>query len=138
MKFSYEFEAEPNGVYTRNISKMTYNHRGSPAPAVDFVYDNLDRLAGVAYGMDTTYEVFTMDDLGNRTGGQYLRSGTETYDVNNLTNRYASIDSNGLEYDKAGNMTKDKNGNQYYYDEENRIIFITRNQVPVAEYYYDA
>ncbi len=43
-----------------------------------------------------------------------------------------------LTYDAAGNLTKDKDGYQYYYDYENRIVKITKDSNDKAEYTYDA
>jgi len=61
VKINYSFESN-----SRNISKMTYDHRTSD-PNVSFTYDDLDRLTAVTYGIDSTTESFTIDDLGNRS-----------------------------------------------------------------------
>lgn len=37
----------------------------------------------------------------------------------------------------AGNLTQDRQGYQYYYDYENRIIKITKNGQTKAEFTYD-
>ncbi len=83
-----------------------------------------------------------MDDLGNRTTIN-LRSGSnQVYDVNDLTNRYLSIDQSALEYDAAGNLTADHDGYHYVYDYENRITRIFKldgeTEIDVALYAYDA
>ena len=59
--------------------------------------------------------------------------------VNELTNRYASVGESGLEYDAAGNLTKDRLGYEYMFDYENRIAEINYvNGTVVAEFAYDA
>ena len=57
-------------------------------------------------------------------------------DANN--NRYVSIDSNALEYDAAGNLTKDKEGYEYSYDYENRLMSVAKNSQCKVRFYYDA
>jgi len=133
-KFTYEYD--PN---TNNISKQTYDHRTNPAdPCTDFTYDNLDRLTRADYGIDTTYETFTMDKLGNRDQVHTRDGNNIDYVIDDLTNRYDSIGGSSLSYDAAGNLTKDKNGYNYHYDYENRIVKITKNSQTKAEFTYDA
>jgi len=67
-----------------------------------------------------------------------VRDGNDiTYDVNELTNRYASVGGSALEYDAAGN-TKDRLGYEYEYDYENRIVKVTKDNNDIAEFAYDA
>ena len=80
-----------------------------------------------------------MDDLGNRTNVNLRDASNEVYDVNDIKNQYMAIDDISLEYDAAGNLTKDKNGYQYEYDYENRIVKIVDvNDAGVATFAYDA
>jgi len=51
-----------------------------------------------------------MDDLGNRDVVAVRSGDDEDYIIDANTNRYASIDSNSLTHDPAGNLTKDKDG----------------------------
>jgi RHS repeat-associated protein len=88
--------------------------------------------------MDATGETFTMDDLGNRDSAGLRDGNNVDYAIDNLTNRYHSVDGNGLIYDAAGNLTRDKDGYQYQYDYENRIIKITRDGNDIAGYAYDS
>ncbi len=62
------------------------------------------------------------------------------FSIDNLTNRYHSVAGNSLAYYAAGNLTKDKDGYEYEYDYENRIVKITKdpNSTVVAEFAYDA
>ena len=68
-----------------------------------------------------------------------VRDGNDvTYSVDNLSNRYTSIDSNAPQYDNAGNLTTDWRGYGYQYDYENRITKITKDGNDIAEFTYDA
>ncbi|MFC1678049.1 hypothetical protein ACFL3G_13445 [Planctomycetota bacterium] len=80
-----------------------------------------------------------MDDLGNRNNVN-LRSGSnEDYVIDANTNRYTSVGGDSLTYDAAGNRTTDKDGYEYKYDYENRIIEVNDvNGTRVAEFSYDA
>ena len=103
-----------------------------------FTYDNLDRLTIAAYGIDDSNEIFTIDDLGNRDAVNVRDGSTVDYVIDNLTNRYESVGGNSLAYDTAGNLTTDKDGYEYEYDYENRIVRITKDGNDIAEDAYDA
>jgi RHS repeat-associated protein len=113
-------------------------------PDNEYTYDNLDRVTQAEYlvGVQTVDEEFTYDDLGNRTSVELRDDNTETYAVNNLTNRYNETTGGPydieLEYDDAGNMTTDHNNYEYLYDYENRLVKITDGVYNIAEYTYDA
>jgi len=90
------------------------------------------------YDIYDNNEVFTLDGLGN-TESVNVRDGNNiTYDVNELTNRYASVGESGLEYDAAGNLIKDRLGYEYEYDYENKIVKVTKDNNDIAEFAYDA
>ena len=50
---------------------------------------------------------------------------------------HTSIDSNTLEYDAAGNLTKDANSYEFEYDYENRVVKVTKDANDIAEFAYD-
>jgi len=79
-----------------------------------------------------------MDKLGNRDQVHTRDGNNVDYVIDDLTNRYDSVGGSTLTYDAAGNLTKDKQGYQYYYDYENRIIKIAKNGQTKAEFTYDA
>ena len=58
--------------------------------------------------------------------------------MDNLTNRYNSVGDANLSYDSAGNLTADKDGYEYQYDYENRIVKITKDGNDIGEFAYDA
>jgi len=135
--FGYAYEANEY-----NIDTKTFHHRtGTPSPANDYDYDDLDRLTDVeCLSNQLDVEGFVMDNLGNRTGDQTLRSdGTVDFTVQSSTNRYTSIGGHSISHDDAGNLTVDKDGYQYTYDYENRVVKIEDSSSnDVAEYAYDA
>jgi YD repeat-containing protein len=131
-KFDYSYVTNEN-----NIDTKTFDHR-SGDPYNDYGYDDIDRMTSVTYH-DFDTESFAMDDLGNRDGNQTLRDeGTVNFTVDDDTNRYTSIGGNSISHDNAGNLTIDKDGYQYEYDYENRLIKIEDvNDVEVATFDYD-
>jgi YD repeat-containing protein len=131
-KFDYEYQP-----YTNNISKQTYVHRPND-PCTDFSYDNLDRLTIAEYGILDNNQVFTMDDLGNRTKVNEHDGADVNYVVDNLTNRYDSVGANSLTYNEAGDLIQDRDDYNYEYDYENRIVKITKDSNDIAEFAYDA
>jgi RHS repeat-associated protein len=135
VKFDYTYVENEN-----NIATKLFDHR-SGDPYNEYAYDDIDRLEQADYlkGELTEDEVFTMDDLGNRTEVNLRNGSDETYVVDDDTNRYTSIGGNNLTYDDAGNLTTDKDGYKYSYDYENRIIEIKdSSNNDVAEFAYDA
>jgi len=74
--------------------------------------------------MDLRRELIGGLPFGNRESVNVRDGNTITYDVNELTNRYASVGGSALEYDAAGNLTKDRLGYGYSYDYENGIAEI--------------
>jgi len=101
-------------------------------------WDNLDGLTVAEYGIDDSNEAFTIDDLGNRKKVNVRDGNDITYTVDDLTNRYTSVAEANLTYDAAGNLTKDKDGYEYEYDYENRIVKIIKGGTDIAEFAYDA
>ena len=74
-----------------------------------------------------------MDDLGNRTTVNVRDGNDLNCVVDNLTSRYNSVGDANLSYDNAGNLTADKDGYEYQYDYENRIVKITKDGNDIAE-----
>jgi len=107
-------------------------------PCSNFSYDDLDRLTVAEYAIQDNNEVFTMDDLRNRTTLNVRDGNDVNYLVDNLTNRYNSVGDANLTYDSAGNLTADKGGYEYQYDYENSIVKITKDGNDIAEFAYDA
>jgi len=129
--FLYAFD--DNG----NITSQQFDHRAAD-PCNIYTYDDIDRLTKAVY-LEDPCDIFVYDDLSNRTGNNRQRDEVVNYSVDSLTNRYNSVGGNNLSYDDAGNMTQDKDGYDYEYDYENRLIKVMDDQQNVvAEYAYDA
>jgi YD repeat-containing protein len=93
----------------------------------------------VGDAIDYEVEVFTMDDLGNRTKVNVRDGSDVNYVVDNFTNSYNTLGDANLSYDGAGNLTTDKDGYGYQYDYENRVVEINDvNGTTIAEFAYDA
>ncbi len=123
---------------------------------LDYTYDGLHRLTQATYGSLTgdPYEQFQYDLLGNRDGAAgYTDTRPEpdliiAYGDNNQANEYADINSHGLLYDAAGNLTLDETGTGYAYDFENKVVTVFDDadsdgtldggETVMAQYAYDA
>jgi hypothetical protein len=57
--------------------------------------------------------------------------------VDDLTNRYNTVADVNLSCDSAGNLTADRDGCEYQYDYENRIVKITKDGSDIAEFARD-
>jgi len=94
----------------------------------EYTYDDLDRLGDADYLVDSGTgdheDSFVTDALGNRTGNQTLDDTTVNFVVQSSTNRYMAIGGNSITHDDAGNLTTDKDGYDYFYDYENRVVKI--------------
>jgi len=77
--FDYEYASNTN-----NIAKMTYGHRPG-YPCTDFTYDNIDRLKFADYGIDDSNEIFTIDDVGNRSSVNVKDESDVNYVVDKAT-----------------------------------------------------
>ena len=103
-------------------------------------YDDLDRLTQADY-IDSTDEVFTYDDLGNRLTLN-TRGDQDVAYLHNVANEYTSIGGQSVSHDAAGNLSADDNGYTYEYDHDNRLTKIEKRDdtgnVTVAEFTYDA
>ncbi|MHC4621197.1 MAG: RHS repeat-associated core domain-containing protein, partial [Planctomycetota bacterium] len=60
------------------------------------------------------------------------------YIIDYLTNRYSKVGDANITYDQAGNLALDKDGYEYEYDYENRIVKITKDGNDIAGFAYDA
>lgn len=144
---SFDEDGFPTG--TGDLQDLSYLYDGvgnitTITDAIDvsksehFVYDEFSRLveADGDYGLKT----YTYDVLGNITekdGRLYLYDqigNAGPHAVTSLT------DGTSFTYDLNGNMTSmDKSGEmwEYAYDDENRLISVTKNTKLQAEYEYD-
>ncbi len=99
----------------------------------NYTYDDLNRLVSAnatAGPLNGTSMTWSYDRFGNRWSQTGANAQSNTYTGHN--NR---ID--GAAYDAAGNLLV-ANGNQYVYDDENRIVSVSLYLGGTASYSYDA
>jgi len=167
VKFSYTYDTSGNPL------TMAYDHRrhGTFKSYEDqFDYDNLSRLTDAQhfdhFSTDNTSqplysdrvhdEQFTYDTPGNRLTLDYVDNDNNSDQVDyecNIVNELTSRESLELEYDAAGNLTKDNSTRVtdddnytycyiYEWDFENRLTAVKRlydnsSTVDIADFAYD-
>ncbi len=114
--------------YTYNVDKQVTaeSTAGSFLDDSSFTatYDAGDRLkswtrdGNVAAGSRQT-ESWNYDDAGNQT--KVTRDGSADDRTYNSDNELVSTDAGTTTRDAKGNMTEDAEGNEYFYDLDNRI-----------------
>ncbi|HEX5155158.1 MAG TPA: RHS repeat-associated core domain-containing protein [Parafilimonas sp.] len=125
-----------------NDVDYSYDKEGNPSAAVyktqaaeQYGYDNINRLK--SFTKTGSNQSFMYDGVGNRTTA-VINGANVTYAVNKM-NAYTGITTNGNTvtpaYDANGNTTAYA-GNNYDYDNENRITVV--NNGTTATYKYDA
>jgi len=84
-------------------------------------------------GITPPNQTWNYDDNGNWASTTLAgQTDTRTHNADN------ELTSGSATYDARGNMTKDPDGNEYYYDLDNRIFKIEMHQGPTVEFLYDA
>jgi len=133
----------PNGSIQSRFD-YTYDERGNPtsmttlAGMTTYKYDTLGQLVGVTYpnASTTTYEY---DAVGNRV--VMTENGeTQIYHTNEL-NQYIAASGVTFTYDEDGNLTSraDSSGTtSYEYDQENRMVRVTKPSDGTWLYTYDS
>ena len=140
-QYDYGFDNVGNRTHSLETGWIPMPIRG-----ITYDYDALHRLTSVDYTNTASVSVgsenFNYDLLGNRfgtgtgdpfgyTSNWYSSSFGEPRDIayggNNAANEYSDIDGVTVQYDEAGNMTRDENGLVYEYDGDNRLIRISRD-----------
>ena len=123
----YHYDANGNIL---NIDQVANNS--------DYNYDSLDRLI-LANKHNQQYQ-YSLDENGNRTE-RLLNGNLENYTLVQDNNQILSIESENsshtYSYDANGNIIDDGH-NQYHYGANNRLTEVTRNDVIIARYTYNA
>jgi RHS repeat-associated protein len=139
-------------TYDKEGNKRGEEKRHDPAYSETYFYDDLYRLINFSVGgvialppapsvTPLTQTIYHLDEVGN-WNRRVTDRVTETRQ-HNAINELTSIDGNPIDYDNNGNQTGDQFYN-YEYDEENRLVRVTRKGNPqmggplVASYQYDA
>jgi RHS repeat-associated protein len=98
-------------------------------------YDPGNRVTSYTRSGGTTppNQTWNYDDNGNWASTTLAgQTNTRSHNADN------ELTSGNATYDARGNMTKDPDGNEYFYDLDNRIFKIEMHQGPTVEYLYDA
>ena len=81
-------------------------------------------------------ESWAYDNAGNHNS--VTRDGTNTNRTHNTDNELTALGGTATTFDAKGNMTEDAEGNEYFYDLDNRINRIEMNGGATIELAYDA
>jgi RHS repeat-associated protein len=140
--FAYTYDNEGNKNFEQKLQDIMHSEA--------YAYDNIYRLitfevgtlVGSTIPLPTTQTQYTLDPVGNWP--EKVTNGVPETRTHNAVNEITTIttDSNppcSLIYDNNGNLTRDC-VYTYMYDEENRLITVTRisDSVVVGQYQYDA
>jgi RHS repeat-associated protein len=140
--FAYTYDNEGNKNFEQKLQHTMHSEA--------YGYDNIYRLIAFEVGtlvgsiipLPTTQTLYTLDPVGNWP--MKVTNGVPETRTHNTVNEITTITINGspscpLSYDNNGNLTKDC-VYTYAYDEENRLVAVTRNSdsVVVAQYQFDA
>jgi RHS repeat-associated protein len=135
--FEYTFDNEANRLSERN----RLDAQGSEA----YRYDAIDRLidyrvgtlVGSSVPVPATQTQYALDPVGN--WNSRTKDGVTETRAHNEANELVLIAGSPLSYDGNGNLAEDTRY-RYAYDEENRVVGVTRNAdgILVGSYRYDA
>jgi RHS repeat-associated protein len=136
-RFNYDYDNEGN----KKFEEKTH----IPTRSEAYQYDAADRLIDYKVGtligstvpLPATQTAYNLDPVGNWPS-KITDAVTQTR-VHDVVNELVKIDATNLTYDANGNAAND-GAFSYVYDEENRLIRVTRNSdaAIVGQYQYDA
>jgi RHS repeat-associated protein len=135
--FDHAFDKEGNKQYEDKL----HDAAQSEAYQYDDIYRLIDfkvgNLVGSTVPVPSTQTQYDLDQLGN--WNTKTTDGADENRTHNVVNEITAIDSVPVSHDDNGNLTEDETYT-YAYDEENRLISVTRKSGPqvVGQYQYDA
>ncbi len=144
--FSYGYDAAGNKNYQEHLHDTDMSQY--------YIYDSVYRLTAFDEGTlnvgktgitsPTFYQDWLLDGVGNWTKFYDNSATAETWD-HSPTNEITKIDSDDLQWDENGNLTRDNGSRsttdyQYKYDALNRLIEVydQDSSITVGRYFYDA
>jgi RHS repeat-associated protein len=151
LKLNYEYgELDQSGnVDTTknngNVVKQTITVPQMAHPLVqNYSYDVLNRVTEAketSNGSQQWIQTFTYDRYGNRRIDSATNKTTSSLVgpnpvISETNNRIVAQQGEQYDYDSAGNLTKDKDGNQFFYDAENRQVTYRQAGSPTDTAYY--
>jgi RHS repeat-associated protein len=129
----YSYNA-PNTTHMNNGNVYTVTNVIDDNRTQSFTYDALNRLrtAGDKANWANSYLYDPWGNLYQKVMGSLPKGENMTHVANNF-NRLSE-----MQYDTAGNVTADDQGNTLVYDAENRVISVSNSVSGTTTYTYDA
>ena len=120
---------------------MTNNQLDRSQDSHTYHYDSAQRFTkmerGTIGGSPSFYQGYTLDALANWYS--FNNNGANENRTHSVTNEITSINSIPLAHDLKGNLTTNKNGDQYIWDKLNRLIEVKNaSNTQIAIYFYNA
>jgi RHS repeat-associated protein len=143
LKLNYDYgTTDDNG----NVKSQTITVSGMSYPLVQtYSYDSLNRLTSAeekSNNVQQWIQSFTFDRYGNRRINTNATTSSlvgPNPQISESNNRITPQTGEQYLYDSAGNLTKDKDGNTFVYDGENKQITYNSGAGTTngANYFYD-
>lgn len=151
LKLSYTYGVYIGGVYhpekdNGDVESQTITVPGMANPLIQsYTYDELNRLktATELGGTSPSWkQAFSYDRYGNRSIDTNNTTSTligPNPQLSTSNNRITPRSGEQYDYDPAGNLTKEKQGESLVYDAENRLAHYLGGAAYIggADYYYD-
>ena len=136
-RFNYDHDNEGHKKFEEQSHHPTRSEAYQYDAADRLVEYKVGTLVGSTVSVPATQTAYTLDPVGN--WNSMLTDGVTQTRAHDAVNELTAIDATALAYDPNGNMRAD-GGFNYVYDEENRLVRITRNSdsAIVGQYLYDA
>jgi len=135
--FTYAYDNEGNKLYEQKLQDTTHSEAYQYDTTYRVVAYQVGTLVGSTIPMPSTQTQYTLDAVGNWT--KKVSNAIPETRTHNAVNEITAINGMPLSYDNNGNLTADTLYT-YAYDEENRLIAVTRksDSALVGQYQYDA
>jgi RHS repeat-associated protein len=136
-QFGYAYDNEGNKQYENKTQDPTHSEGYQYDDTYRLINYEVGTLVGSTITLPSTQTSYSLDPVGN-WNSKTANSITQTRQ-HNADNELIKIDAQSLTYDNNGNMQND-GAYSYAYDEENRLIAVTRvsDSTVVVQYQYDA
>lgn len=154
--YDVDYDYDENSNVLTRIDRIHVDTSSKQRFAVEYTYDNLDRLTlaeegnwtGSAIADRTRQQLWTLDHTGNWSNekldldGSGTYGGTGEYDdtrTHNAANEITTLHGNTPGYDANGNLVDDDANYQYVYDAFNRLRKVTNHAgtLVMSEYRYN-
>src|SRR6185437_4533362 len=127
-EYTYTYDLDGNVLSKTNPLHTDFSE--------NYTYDGLSRLTAVSRGTDSSYQSFSLNNIGDINS--VTTDGSTQSRTTNDQNQITSIGSANPTYDANGNITKDDHGDTLVYDAWNRLVAVyNASGVLLAGYTYD-